>query len=159
MLLQFMHLGQAALASYGALQSYTAITNLQKYESVSEKLAEWSSEAGKQLHKTRTTQTSGAAAILCSLIAALLLALRGSSYNFFVRLAASPAMAVGVLLAVRHMRSYWTSEGKTEGKRVPLPKMEEYNAALEQTEGLLRVLDWLMFSWAATSVAALIGGY
>ena len=61
--MRVIHLGQAFLSGYAAYHSYNAITNLQAYEATSEKLAEWSSEAAKQLAQTRATQTSGALAV------------------------------------------------------------------------------------------------
>jgi hypothetical protein len=62
-LLRGQHVLQLALGLYGGMLSIVAITRLQKYESTSKKLAEWSTEAANQLHKTRTTQTSGALAV------------------------------------------------------------------------------------------------
>lgn len=59
-LMTLVHAGQAGLSIFAAYHSYIAITNLQTYEATSEKLAEWSDEAAKQLSKTRTTQTTGA---------------------------------------------------------------------------------------------------
>jgi len=61
--MRLIHLGQALLSGYGALHSYIAVTNLQKYEKTSEKLAEWSKDAANELHKTRTTQTTAALAV------------------------------------------------------------------------------------------------
>lgn len=61
--MRVIHLGQAFLSGYAAYHSYNAITNLQAYEATSEKLAEWSNEAAKQLAQTRATQTSGALAV------------------------------------------------------------------------------------------------
>jgi hypothetical protein len=63
--MRVIHLGQAVLSGYAAYHSYNAITNLQAYEATSEKLAEWSNEAAKQLAQTRATQTSGALTV-CS---------------------------------------------------------------------------------------------
>ena len=57
------HVSQIVLSSYGAYQSYVAINNLQKYEETTKKLAKWSDEVANQLHKTRTTQASGAVAV------------------------------------------------------------------------------------------------
>lgn len=57
---QILHTGQVALCAYGAYVSYIAITNLQQYEETSKKAAKYSTEAEHQLHKTRTTQSSGA---------------------------------------------------------------------------------------------------
>ncbi|CAJ2504159.1 Uu.00g115530.m01.CDS01 [Anthostomella pinea] len=160
MFLQLLHLAQAALAGYGAQQSYVAITNLLKYEDASKKAAKISNEAGHQLHKTRTTHTSGAAALTVSLLVSLLLAVRGSSYGFLVRYLASPVMLAAVFFARAHVQEYWAGrDGKTVGVKVPLPKMEGYNEAQAKTEELLKVLGWLVMSWAATSVVALFGGY
>lgn len=65
--MRVIHLGQAVLSGYAAYHSYNAITNLQAYEATSEKLAEWSNEAAKQLAQTRATQTSGALAVRATL--------------------------------------------------------------------------------------------
>jgi hypothetical protein len=61
--MRVIHLSQAFLGGYAAIHSYHAITNLQAYEATSEKLAEWSNEAAKQLKKTHATQTTGALAV------------------------------------------------------------------------------------------------
>lgn len=61
--LQACYVLQMTLAAYGGYQSYIAIVNLRKYEEVTKKAAKWSSEAEHQLHKTRTTQASGALAV------------------------------------------------------------------------------------------------
>ncbi|KAM0713499.1 hypothetical protein Q7P37_010461 [Cladosporium fusiforme] len=63
-LMRLVHLAQMLLSTYGAYHSYVAITNLQTYEATSKKLAEWSDEAARQLHKTRTTQGTAAITIL-----------------------------------------------------------------------------------------------
>lgn len=67
------HVGQAILTTYTALLSYTSIVKLNKYEDMSEKAASYSNTAAHQLHKTRTTMTSGALATLCSLISSVAL--------------------------------------------------------------------------------------
>ena len=54
---------QAGLAAYSLYHSYLAIIQLQKYEEKSEKAAEYSNIAEHQLHKTRTTQASGAISV------------------------------------------------------------------------------------------------
>jgi aspartate/tyrosine/aromatic aminotransferase len=61
--LTMQHVIQIVLSVYGLRHSYVAITNLQKYEDATKKLAEWSQEAQDQLNKTRTTQGSGAVAV------------------------------------------------------------------------------------------------
>jgi hypothetical protein len=160
MLIQILHLAQVALAGYGAQQSYIAITNLRKYEDASKKLAKYSNEAERQLHKTRTTQTSGAVAVLVSLLASLTLLFRGSSYGLMVRYLASPVMCAASYFARAHIQDYWAGkDGKTVGTRIPLPKMEDYNEAQRKTEELLKVLEWLMFSWFATNLVAIVWGY
>lgn len=60
---QILHTGQVALCAYGAYVSYIAIRNLQQYEETSKKAAKYSGEAEHQLHKTRTTQASGAVCV------------------------------------------------------------------------------------------------
>jgi hypothetical protein len=160
MLLPLLHVGQAGLAVYGGQQSYTAITNLQKYEDASKKLAKYSNEAERQLHKTRTTQASAALALLASLLASVYLAFRGGHGGFGLRYGASPAMCIGVFLARKHVQDYWArGDGKTVGVRVPLPKMGDYNEAQRRTEELLKVLEWLVVSWLATSLVAMVDGY
>ncbi|ETS76751.1 hypothetical protein PFICI_12138 [Pestalotiopsis fici W106-1] len=154
MFLQLLHLAQAVLAGYGAQQSYIAITNLQKYEDTSKKLAKYSNEAERQLHTTRTTQASGALAIAASLLAALYLLFKGGSGGALFRLIASPVVGVAIFLARNHVQGFWAG-----GKRVPLPKMEDYNEAQRRTDELLKVLDWLVLSWAATSLVAVFKGY
>lgn len=62
-LLRLSSLPLTLLSTYGAYNSYIAITNLQTYEATSKKLAEWSSEAAKQLNKTRTTQATAAVTV------------------------------------------------------------------------------------------------
>ena len=60
MLIQTVHILQSLLSLYGLSISYFSITNLQKYEEQTKKAAKWSTTAEHQLHKTRTTQASGA---------------------------------------------------------------------------------------------------
>ncbi|KAI1343467.1 hypothetical protein F5Y15DRAFT_234477 [Xylariaceae sp. FL0016] len=161
MLLRLLHLAQVALAGYGAQHSYVAINNLTKYEGATKKLAQFSSEAERQLHKTRTTMTSGAAAIFVSLLASLMLAVRGPSYGLLVRYLASPVMGAAVFFARAHIQAFWAGEdGATAAMKVPaLPKLEDFREAQEETEELLQVLGWLMMSWVATGVVMLLKGY
>ena len=53
----------ALLSLYAAQKSYIAITNLQRYEERTEKAAKHLDKAAHDLHKTRVTQASGAAAV------------------------------------------------------------------------------------------------
>ncbi|KAK4550671.1 hypothetical protein LTR36_000250 [Oleoguttula mirabilis] len=158
--LRLIHVSQMVLSSYGAFQSYVAITNLRKYEETTKKLAEWSSEVEHQLHKTRTTQASGAIAILASFAASTVLAVVGPSLPAWARFTASPALLIGVLFARGHIKNYWApGDKKTVGTRIPLPNMGDYNEAQRQTEKLLQTLEYLEYSWVASSFVAGMLGY
>ncbi|KAJ2968381.1 hypothetical protein NUW58_g10233 [Xylaria curta] len=85
MLLKAIHVAQIIIAAYGAAQSHAAISRLIEYEDAIQKLAKISSEAERQLHKTRTTQASGAIAILVSFVVSVLLVNGGASYGFLIR--------------------------------------------------------------------------
>ncbi|KAI8624939.1 hypothetical protein F5Y19DRAFT_282790 [Xylariaceae sp. FL1651] len=160
MVLKMLHFGQVVIAAYGAMQSQVAISNLLTYEDASKKLAKISSEAERQLHRTRTTQASGAVAIVVSFVVSLLLATQGASYSVLVRCLASPVMALAVYSARAHLQDFWTGkDGKSVTSKIPLPKMEGYNVALEKTQRLLDVLGWLTMAWALTSVVAVFEGY
>lgn len=65
---QALHVPQAILSAYGLFLSYQSISKLREYEAASEKAAEWSQTAADQLHKTRTTQASGAITVCPSLL-------------------------------------------------------------------------------------------
>jgi len=58
-----LHLAQVAFGAYNVYLASITISKLQQYEAKSEKAAEYSSTAAKQLHKTRTTQASGTGAV------------------------------------------------------------------------------------------------
>lgn len=59
----FYHVGQATASVYSGLLSAMAIYNLQKREAQTEQAAQYSNMVANQLHKTRTTQTSGVLAV------------------------------------------------------------------------------------------------
>lgn len=52
-----------ATSLFAASKSYVAIVSLQKYEEPSERAAEYSETAARELHKTRVTQASSAGAV------------------------------------------------------------------------------------------------
>lgn len=188
-LMRLIHAGQALLGSYAAYNSYVAITNLQTYEATSKKLAEWSDEAAKQLHKTRTTQAAGALAvcpvpyptsphtktythpphhtnttslaqILLSITTSLALTLVPESFPRAALFAASPCLVIVMMLTRSHMKNYWApKDGKTVGVRVPLPNMGQYNEAEKATEKVLEVLQWVEWSWVGASLFAGLNGY
>ncbi|KAI7283623.1 hypothetical protein KC345_g2814 [Hortaea werneckii] len=150
-LLRFAHACQVALCCYGGYQSYLAITNLQKYEQTTKKLAKWSQQVDEQLRKTQTTQASGAAAVFASLLASSILTfVPPSTLPVWLHFCISPALLVGVFFARGHMQNYWApSDGKTVGIKLPLPNMEGYNEAQLATQNLLQMLQWLEYSWVA----------
>lgn len=57
------HGALVGLSLFGVVNSYVAITKLRGYEDTTKKLAKWSSVVENELHKTRTTQASGALAV------------------------------------------------------------------------------------------------
>lgn len=153
MLLQLLHLAQIALVAYGGQQSYVAIRNLQKYEDKSEKAAQYSSEAARQLRKTRTTMASGAVALLVSGLMAMLLVVWGPYWDTMRRALVSPVLLITTDLARNYIQNYWAGgNGTSVGARVPLPKMGDYNEAQRRVEQLLKVLGWLVLAWGATSL-------
>jgi hypothetical protein len=129
---QLLHTGQVALCAYGAYVSFIAIRNLQKYEDMSKKAAKYSFEAERQLHKTRTTQTSGAVCvsgssihtmskssadlfylqILASMIAATTLSLAPNALSSIVRFGISPAALVLTLFVRAHVSNFWKAKAK-----------------------------------------------
>jgi hypothetical protein len=62
-LLSILHALQASFSAYTLYLSSISIRNLQKYEETSKKVAKYSSNVEQQLHKTRTTQASGALSV------------------------------------------------------------------------------------------------
>jgi len=58
-----LNLSQVAFSVYNLWLASISIMNLQKYEEKSKKAAEYSNTAARELHKTRTTQTSAALAV------------------------------------------------------------------------------------------------
>ncbi|KAH9845261.1 hypothetical protein Tdes44962_MAKER01271 [Teratosphaeria destructans] len=174
--LRLMLLAQAFLAAQGLRQSYNAVNNLQKYEDTAKKAAEWSNEAAHQLHKTRTTQTSGAVAVrlsssrivshdtdssqvLTSFLASLSLAAFAPYLPPWLRFSTSPALLLGTLFARNHLKNYWApGDKKSVGTRIPLPGMNDYNEAQRSTEELLQTLEYLEYGWVGNSfVAGMLG--
>ena len=72
-------------------------------------------------------------------------------------------MIVFVVAARYYIKNFWTStrdsRGKDIGGRVPLPNMNDYNLAVRKTEDLLKVLEYLEYSWVLTTFTAGLVGY
>ncbi|KAG9567730.1 hypothetical protein KCU71_g8071, partial [Aureobasidium melanogenum] len=149
---QLLHTGQVALCAYGAYVSYIAIRDLQQYEETSKKAAKYSTTAEHQLHKTRTTQSSGAICILASMMAATTLSLAPNSLPSIVKFGLSPAALVLTLFVRAHVSNFWKAKAK-------IPFIDGYNEAISKTGQLLQVLEWLEYTWAGTALASGLVGY
>lgn len=164
-LMPLIHLSQAALASYGALHSYHAITHLRRYEAPTEHLAQhYSAEAGRQLRETRITQAAAALALAASLAASLYLARRGGTLSFVPRVAAALVLVAALVSARARGARYWgeprDGDGTKVGEKVGLlPKMGGYNEAQRCTRTVLLTLDWLAYSWVVAAVVGVVRGY
>lgn len=98
-----------------------------------------------------------------SLITASSLLLGKKFYPTWALMAASPVMLVIVLAARAYVKNFWAptedSRGKDVGPKVPLlPNMEDYNLAVQKTEDLLKVLEYLEYSWLLTSMVTFVVG-
>jgi hypothetical protein len=167
------HVCQVVLSLYGLRYSFTAITNLQKYEEATKKAAKWSKEAEDQLFKTRMTQGTGIITVhnphppdsdhaltgnvqvSLSLVASLTISIARFKLPPWAVYASSPTMLAIVLGARLYIKNFWApttdAEGKDVGTKVPLlPSMQDYNLAVEKTEDLLKVLEYLEYSWLLT---------
>jgi hypothetical protein len=58
-----LHIAQAGLSGYSLFHAYNSISKLRQWEPATEKVAEYSEVAAKELHKTRTTQTAAAVTV------------------------------------------------------------------------------------------------
>ncbi|TVY49148.1 hypothetical protein LOCC1_G000961 [Lachnellula occidentalis] len=148
-LLRIIHLGQAAFSVYNLYLSSISISNLQKYEETTEKVAEYSNTAGRKLHKTRTTQVSSAIAVLTTFLTSLYLVLASGSKFWAAVIAVAN---VAVLVIVRdHVGGFWRGAAK-----IPAPKMGEYNDAISTTQEVRLNMAYLAGSWVVAGVLALI---
>ncbi|KAF4551574.1 Hypothetical protein D9617_13g100750 [Elsinoe fawcettii] len=149
---EFLHLGQATLASYGIYVSWIAIKNLRQYEEQSKKAAKISDIAARQLHQTRTTQAAGMVAVVLSFGASLFLSTGWHLIARKYRILASPAMLFITLAARGHVYNFWMEKGK-------VPMIKGYNEAIDKTQVLIGVLQYLEYSWVLTSLVAGVLGY
>lgn len=127
-------------------QSITAAQLLLNYEDMTKKAAKWSNEAGRQLHKTRTTQTAAVVSTLTSTLSAAYLlysALSGTD-DRTKSSAVCGVNAVVCTLVYRYMKEFWGNAA-----RVPLPGSREYNDAVRGTESVMVYLRGLGLGWGA----------
>nr|OQO31256.1 hypothetical protein B0A51_01007 [Rachicladosporium sp. CCFEE 5018] len=157
---RLIHALQTLLALYTAQKSYIAISNLQTYESATEKAAKYSKTIENELWKTRKTQGMGGVMVVLSLVTSTLLFLDPHFLPRWAMYTTSPALLLAHVFARKYIASYWApSDGKNAGTRIPVPGMSEYNEASKATEGLLQGLQWLEWSWLAAAAAGGVLGY
>lgn len=97
--------------------------------------------------------------ILASFIGAFSLAFFPNALPKIMRMTTSPVLVVLVLFTRGHIKNYWAPKDGKNITRIPLPKMEEYNEAERKTENLLKVLEYLEYSWVLTSFINGMVGY
>ncbi len=78
-------------------------------------------------------------------------------YSPWTRAFISPTLLAITIGARHYIKNFWApgatdSKGKDQGTRVPLPKMGDYNLAVQKTEDLLKCLEYLEYSWVITSL-------
>ncbi|PMD13409.1 hypothetical protein NA56DRAFT_612084 [Hyaloscypha hepaticicola] len=153
-LLSLLHALQASFSAYTLYLSSTAIQNLQKYEETSKKAAKYSNTAEHQLHKTRTTQASGALSVLLSCLCSAFLAI----YPLFSGRVGTikGLLVVGTNVAVlemarQHVSAFWKDKAK-----MPLPGVGEYNDAITKTQEVKLNMAYLIASWAGVGVLSLV---
>ncbi|KAH8599287.1 hypothetical protein B0O99DRAFT_613474 [Bisporella sp. PMI_857] len=140
---------QAAFSGYNLYLASISITNLQGYEEKSKKAAEYSQTAANQLHKTRTTQTSGTLAILSSFLSSIAIIVGVGSTGKQLALA---ALNVAALVAARwHVGDFWRGKAK-----IPLPGVGDYNEAISTTQETRLNMPFLMGGWGVIALLSLI---
>ncbi|KIV94181.1 hypothetical protein PV10_01970 [Exophiala mesophila] len=144
----FYHVGQATASVYSGLLSAMAIYNLQKHKDQTEQAAQYSNIAANQLHKTRTTQTSGALATLSSLGSAVYLAATQESDSKTTMFLLSSVNSLCMALAYRHLTNFWHGKAK-------VPLMTDYNDGITISNRLRYFLIGLSASWALIAVVYL----
>jgi len=142
--LKVFHFHQALFSAYAVYLSSISVSDSKQYESKAEKAAEWSNTAEHELHKTRTTLTSGTAASFCSFVTSLNLLLIPTTIPTWLKLTLNTANVVTTLAAEAHIRGYWSGKAK-------VPLVDQYNEAISTTNQL-RILLWCLAGiWTVTS--------
>lgn len=128
--------------------TFTSARLFSRYEDVTKKAAKYSREAGRQLHKTRTTQGSAVAASLVSTVSAMVALVAGSGTPQAIYV----CNAISCFAVWKYVNDFW---GNTA--RVPLPGSREYNDAVRTTERALSFLIFLGLGWAGVAVVKGLG--
>lgn len=130
---------------------YLAVTSsrrLLKYENMTKQAAKLSSEAARQLHKTRTTQSSLVFGCLSSTFVA--------AYGLQVR---APNWLLCSLIAAvcgstyMHASNFWKGAMKS-----PLPGSRDYNDAVRATKTILMLMPYMVGGWGGMAVLSLLFG-
>lgn len=130
---------------------YLAVTSsrlLLKYENITKKAAKLSAEAARQLHKTRTTQSSLVLGCLSSTFTA--------AYGLQVRLPnwlLSSLIAAVVGSTYVHASNFWKGAMKS-----PLPGGGGYNDAVRSTETILMLMPYMIGGWGIMAALSLVFG-
>ncbi|KAJ9606369.1 hypothetical protein H2200_009330 [Cladophialophora chaetospira] len=143
-LLEMYHAIQACVSVFAGLLSAMAIYTLNQWEPQAETASRYSNKASRELHKTRTTQASGALATLSSLISSVVCVVLVSSGGSITALLISAANAAGIFLAYNHIGNFWRDKGK-------VPFTKTYNDGVRSSHQMLQVLAGLSISWAAST--------
>ena len=155
-----LNITQVGLCLWAGTYSYAAVTRLQQYEDTSEKAAKISTTAARELHKTRTTETSGALIVSAHLIlrtttltmqivvtllwsCTLLFGL--ASPSTFTAFGFSSAVTGGILAVRTYMSSYWSPKSS-------VPFIQKYNEGIENSKRLVQVLGYLALTSALQSI-------
>merc|ERR1711881_129908 len=139
-----IHLLQAALSAYSLFHAYNAITKLRSWEPATKQAAKVSDAARKELSQTRTTQATGALALLGSFAAAIYLIAR-SPEDSTTRLGFNLAIATICVLARTQISKYMKDHGK-------VPMAQQYNDALNSTVEIRGYLGILSLAWFGSAV-------
>ncbi|KIW71999.1 hypothetical protein PV04_00223 [Phialophora macrospora] len=142
--LELYHAIQACISMFAALLSVMAIYNLNQWEPQAESASRYSNTASRQLHKTRTTQASGALATLLSLVSSVICVVTASSGANTTPFLLSATNTGGLFLAYSHIENFWRDKGK-------VPFSQSYNDGVRSSQQMLQVLGGLGISWAAAT--------
>lgn len=140
---------QAAYSAYNLYLASISISNLQQYEDATKKAAKYSNIAENQLHKTRTTQASGAIAVLLTFLSSTYFVFSRSSP--VTRLLVTGANIAALFAAREHVGAFWRRKAK-----VPLPGVADYNEAISKTLEVRLNMVYMAASWVVIGTLSLI---
>ena len=155
-----LNVTQVGLCLWAGTYSYAAVTRLLQYEDTSEKAAKISTTAAQELHKTRTTETSGALIVstnpilhtitltiqvVVTLIWSCTLLFGLASPSTFRAFGISSAVTCGILAVRTYVSSFWTPKSG-------VPFIQKYNEGIENSKRLVQVLGYLALTSALQSI-------